>query len=378
MGVRSSWRSRARRRRGTNGAPSAGRILLTAISPEFRRKLREERDEARRDTRLKARFLSYRLNLPTADESTVLLTVEDWLRVEGRPVPDADGRPVVGLDMGHGRAWSAAVAVWRSGRIDAVAVAPGTPSIQKQEKRDRVPRGTYVRLHDAGLLTTDGEREIPRAEAIIERLMTWRPEVITCDRARLGEVRDAVRGRVPIVPRVTQWFEGAEDVRALRAAAKDGYLACVLHARALLRASLAAAAVENNTSGLTRMVKRDPNNNTGRDDVAAALVLAAGLVSRLPAAAADAMGRSVVRRISARAWRRLRHVVFDRDGWRCERCGRPGRLEVHHRRPVRQGGADVLDNLVTLCAGCHIAEHAPPVDAERAAWRALLAGFENA
>ena len=44
---------------------------LTAISPEFRAKLLEERDAARADSRLKARFLSYRLNVPTADESTM-------------------------------------------------------------------------------------------------------------------------------------------------------------------------------------------------------------------------------------------------------------------------------------------------------------------
>ena len=77
---------------------------LTSISPEFRAKLIEERDAARADSRLKARFLSYRLNLPTADESQVLLTVDDWRRVTARPVPEADGRPVVGLDMGEGRA----------------------------------------------------------------------------------------------------------------------------------------------------------------------------------------------------------------------------------------------------------------------------------
>ena len=44
---------------------------LVNVSPEFRRKLLEERDAARADTRLKARFLSYRLNIPTADESAL-------------------------------------------------------------------------------------------------------------------------------------------------------------------------------------------------------------------------------------------------------------------------------------------------------------------
>ena len=42
---------------------------LTRISPSFGLKLRQERDAALAEPRLKARFLSYRLNLPSADES---------------------------------------------------------------------------------------------------------------------------------------------------------------------------------------------------------------------------------------------------------------------------------------------------------------------
>ena len=42
---------------------------LVEISADFRKKLLEERDEARRNPRLKARFLSFRLNVPSADES---------------------------------------------------------------------------------------------------------------------------------------------------------------------------------------------------------------------------------------------------------------------------------------------------------------------
>ena len=45
--------------------------------PESRKTLLEERDAARADSRLRAAFCSYRLNLPTADESTTLLTVDD-------------------------------------------------------------------------------------------------------------------------------------------------------------------------------------------------------------------------------------------------------------------------------------------------------------
>ena len=75
---------------------------LTAISPELRRRLQLEREEARGDSRLKARFLSYRLNVPSGDESTMLLTVDDWEQVTERDVPPRDGRPIVAVDLGAG------------------------------------------------------------------------------------------------------------------------------------------------------------------------------------------------------------------------------------------------------------------------------------
>ena len=64
---------------------------LTSISADFRKQLLRERDKARRDTRLKARFMSYRMNVPTADESQILLTVEDWKFALARSVPPPSG-----------------------------------------------------------------------------------------------------------------------------------------------------------------------------------------------------------------------------------------------------------------------------------------------
>ena len=49
-----------------------------------------------------------------------------------------------------------------------------------------------------------------------------------------------------------------------------------------MAASLAAARVRSDDQGSTRLVKADPSNNTGRDDLAAALTLAAGAVARMP------------------------------------------------------------------------------------------------
>ena len=252
---------------------------LMAAFAESRATLLEERDAARKDSRLKARFLSYRMNCPTADEVSVLLTVDEWKRVLARAVPERRGRPVVGVDCGAGRAWSAGTALWGSGRCEAVAVCPGTPSIGDQEARDQVTRGTYQRLAASGVLTTDGDRRVPRVSALVERVLTWRPSVIVCDRFRLGELQDAVRGRVPVVPRVQRWSDSSEDVRACRRLSLDGPLAIAHESRALLSASLAVAKVESDTSGNLRLTKRGTNNQA-RDDVAAALVLAAGRHTR--------------------------------------------------------------------------------------------------
>ena len=64
--------------------------------PASRATLLRERNEARGDTRLAARFKSFRLNLPSkADENTTLLTVDDWALVTARPVPPR-GRPAIG------------------------------------------------------------------------------------------------------------------------------------------------------------------------------------------------------------------------------------------------------------------------------------------
>ncbi|MDR1856304.1 MAG: HNH endonuclease, partial [Desulfovibrio sp.] len=46
--------------------------------------------------------------------------------------------------------------------------------------------------------------------------------------------------------------------------------------------------------------------------------------------------------------------VLDRDGYTCQECGKKNvQLEVHHIKPRREQGADIPDNLVTLCRECH-------------------------
>jgi 5-methylcytosine-specific restriction endonuclease McrA len=49
--------------------------------------------------------------------------------------------------------------------------------------------------------------------------------------------------------------------------------------------------------------------------------------------------------------------VLDRDNWRCQKCGAVKDLQIHHQRHRSQLGNDSLENLVTLCAYCHMEEH---------------------
>ena len=253
---------------------------LTAISAPFRAKLIDERNAARRDSRLKARFMSYRLNVPTGDESSMLLTVADFEDMAKRAVPEREGLPIVALDLGKNRAWSAALALYPNGRVEARAVAPGIPGLGAQEERDNVPRGTYSRLAEQGVLIQAVGLRVPPAKTLMEVVTsTWGiPSSLICDRFRIDDLYDA---GVPcrVIPRVTRWSEASFDIRALRARTKDGPFAVAKWSRSLLAASLAVATVKNDDQGSTRLVKKD-TNNTARDDVAAACVLAAGLFER--------------------------------------------------------------------------------------------------
>ena len=251
---------------------------LMAKYPNSRKILREERDAALKDSRLKSRFLSYRLNLPTVEESTMLLQVSDWQRVCQRRVPPRESRPVVGLDCGAGRAWSSAVAVYPNGRTEARALCPGVPSVPEQEKRDRVGSGTYQRFIDAGVLRIAHGRRVPLVSDLVELTAEWNPEVFVADRFRLNEVRDAVRNK-PIITRRMLWSEASEDIRGTRRLCLDGNISIEETSKPLLEYSLSVAHIQSDDAGNVRLVKKKKDNST-RDDIAAAFILSLGVLSR--------------------------------------------------------------------------------------------------
>ena len=80
--------------------------------------------------------------------------------------------------------------------------------------------------------------------------------------------------------------------------------------------------------------------------------------------------------VSNGTWSRIRRRVFDRDGWACVKCGRPGRLECDHIVALSAGGSNDMDNLRTLCRDCHIQISRAERQAKRAAERPRYApGF---
>lgn len=83
-------------------------------------------------------------------------------------------------------------------------------------------------------------------------------------------------------------------------------------------------------------------------------------------------------------WRVVGRLIRERDKYRCRKCGKAGRLEVDHKKPIRQGGDPwAFENLQCLCRGCHIEKTrgeqraAVKVDPDRQAWRDRLAKSAN-
>lgn len=61
----------------------------------------------------------------------------------------------------------------------------------------------------------------------------------------------------------------------------------------------------------------------------------------------------------------LRQIVFERDNWECQKCGKTGKevaLHCHHIKGYAQNKilANDVDNCITLCKGCHKEVHKLP------------------
>lgn len=85
-----------------------------------------------------------------------------------------------------------------------------------------------------------------------------------------------------------------------------------------------------------------------------------------------------------RRWKTLRLEVKRRDGWKCVECGSRYRLQVDHKLPVRTHPelGFAIDNLQTLCVGCHTRKTRvecghPPTPERRLEWRQAVSALSG-
>ena len=251
---------------------------MVGVNPNLKPKIAQELRDARLSDDNRARFISYRLNLPIRPAAEVLFTVPQWKRIEHRPLGPRSGRPIVGLDIGSTRSWSAAVVLWESLRCEIVMSVPGVPNLAAREKADGVPVGTYQALVDDGVLHVDEGRRVARVDALMDRVMKHDPILVVADRYRIAEVSDAVAGRCPVMGRVTRWQESTDDLQRCRQVGLDEGLSVDPAAVQSFRVALAESAVESDGSGNFRLAKG--RGDRSRQDLLQALVLACGRVPR--------------------------------------------------------------------------------------------------
>ena len=255
---------------------------VCAVNPHLRRTLEREHKAALERESSARTFRQYRLNLPgEAIESQPLITTAEWGRVCARAVPACEGSPVVAVDLGGNRSWSAGCAVFPTGRIEAWALAPGVPSLAEQEHADHVADGSYAELVRSGGLSVDAGRAVPDVERLLSRVWAWEPQCIVSDSYRAPELRQVVAGRVRIVERARASGESTSNVQSLRSLLLDTGAGVTEASRALLAAAFAQTSLVIDNAGLTRVSKLDARRS--RDDAAAALLLACGERARRPA-----------------------------------------------------------------------------------------------
>ena len=253
---------------------------LVMHNPSLRKTVLRERDDARRDPSQRPAFQAYRLNQQVEVYRDMLVSADAWRGVEAREVPERVGRPIVGLDLGAERSWSAAWCVWPNGRSECYAVCPGIPDLAERERQDGAPRGLYRRLHADGVLIVDDGVRVARPATLIDHLLQIgiKPKTIYSDRFILGTLKDAVAGRWPIVDRATRWSEATTDITGFRQLVADGPLSITEECRALARVALSQAVLHSDDQGSVRLAKR--RHGRSRDDVAVAGVLACGALAR--------------------------------------------------------------------------------------------------
>jgi len=66
--------------------------------------------------------------------------------------------------------------------------------------------------------------------------------------------------------------------------------------------------------------------------------------------------KEATKRVNDPIWRALIKIIYERDNWTCQVCGKHCRQDIqcHHIIPVNEDGTDDPSNLITLCRAHHL------------------------
>ena len=242
--------------------------------------LRAEARLAKRDPAELATFRSLRLNQGTSEvESRMLIDALTWREVETDELPPREGPVAFGIDLGGTAAFSACAGYWpRTGRLEGFVACGTEPALAERALADGVA-GVYEAMREAGELIQLGGRVVPVGPFLAEAVRRYgRPQAIAADRWRAGELEDGVRAAGLALPEPTWrgqgWKDGTVDVRLFRSAVLDGKVAAPVSLA--MRAAFAEARVVADSAANEKLAKagEGQHRRRGRDDLAAAIVLA--------------------------------------------------------------------------------------------------------
>ena len=242
--------------------------------------LRAEARLAKRDSAELATFRALRLNQGTSEiEQSVLIDSGTWQKIETDTLPPRDGPFALGIDLGGTAAFSAVAAFWpRTGRLEGFVACGAQPPLAERARADGVP-GVYPQMARLGELVEMGSRVVPVGRLLAEAIQRYgQPQAIAADRWRQGELADGVREAGLLLPEPTWrgqgWRDGSQDVRLFRAAVLEGQVAAPVSLA--MRAAFAEARVVADSAANEKLAKagEGQRRRRGRDDLAAAIVLA--------------------------------------------------------------------------------------------------------
>ena len=242
--------------------------------------IRAEARFAKRDPAELATFRALRLNQGTDEtDQRVLLDALTWRACETDALPPREGPWALGIDLGGTAAFSAAAAYWpRSGRLEGFVVCGTVPPLSERALTDGVS-GIYEAMAKARELVQMGGKIAPASELLAEAVRRYgRPQAIAADRWRDGELSDGVKSAGLRLPEPTWrgqgWRDGAQDVRAFRSAVLQGQVAAPISIAMRAAFSEARTVVDGAANEKLAKAGEGQRRRRGRDDLAAAIVLA--------------------------------------------------------------------------------------------------------